>query len=160
MGVAPAIPKLGGKDGRSSKTITEKQNMSPEVKYRPTSGLRAHPFSLAIYGEPNVDDLLESMPVDGILEPLAVKPDGTVISGHRRLMAALRLGLETVPTIEVSYDDELDERRAIIAFNRQRRKTFSQQMREAEALEKLMRETARRRQATSGPGAWEAAIAW
>jgi len=79
--------------------------------------------------------------------PLAVKEDGTIISGHRRWQAALALKMEYVPVQVVRYADDLDEREAIIEFNRQREKTFSQKMAEAEELEAVERERARRRQA-------------
>jgi len=82
--------------------------------------------------------------------PLAIKEDGTIISGHRRWQAALALGMETVPVQIVGYADDLDEREAIIEFNRQREKTFSQKMAEAEELEAVERERARRRQAEAG----------
>jgi ParB family chromosome partitioning protein len=35
----------------------------------------------------------------GILQPLLVTPDGTVVAGHRRLAAARRVGLADVPVI-------------------------------------------------------------
>jgi 16S rRNA G966 N2-methylase RsmD len=54
--------------------------------------------------------------------------------------------METVPVQIVDYADDLDEREAIIEFNRQREKTFSQKMAEAEELEAIERERARRRQ--------------
>src|SRR5690606_18989631 len=96
------------------------------------------------------EDFVESVRRHGIMEPLAIKEDGTIISGHRRWQAALALGMETVPVRVVRYADDLDEREAIIEFNRQREKTFSQKMAEAEELEAVERERARRRKAEAG----------
>src|SRR5690606_27638771 len=62
---------------------------------------------------------------------------------------ALALKMESVPVQVVSYADDLDEREAIIEFNRQREKTFSQKMAEAEELEAVERERARQRQAAT-----------
>ncbi|HQE11031.1 MAG TPA: ParB N-terminal domain-containing protein, partial [Bacillota bacterium] len=95
-------------------------------------------------------DFIESVRRHGIMVPLAIKEDGTIISGHRRWQAALALGMETVPVQIVDYADDLDEREAIIEFNRQREKTFSQKMAEAEELETVERERARRRKAEAG----------
>src|SRR5690606_16097262 len=107
-----------------------------------------------IYGdEVPPEDFIESVRRHGIMVPLAIKEDGTIISGHRRWHAALALKMEYVPVRVVRYADELDEREAIIEFNRQREKTFSQKMAEAEELEAVERERARRRQATSTGGA-------
>src|SRR5262249_52552057 len=66
-------------------------------------------------------------------------------SGHRRLACALALGLGEVPCEVRSIPSGAARRRAILEYNRQRRKTFSQLMREADALEALMVAEARRR---------------
>lgn len=123
-----------------------------KVVYRAVSELQPHPLSLAIYGEDSIGDIRDSIAREGILTPLLVKPDGTIISGHRRYRAALELGMATVPAIEVTYEDPASEEIAVIEANRQRVKSFSQGMREGEELERIEREKARQRQATSGPG--------
>src|SRR5690606_7266470 len=118
------------------------------------TGQKPHPLNRTIYGdEAPPADFIESVRRHGIMVPLVIKEDGTIISGHRRWQAALALGMETVPVQIVGYADDLDEREAIIEFNRQREKTFSQKMAEAEELEAVERERARRRQATSTGGA-------
>ena len=75
----------------------------------------------------------------------AAQKQYTIISGHRRWWAATVIGLDEVPVRVVEFDDELDEREAIIFFNKQREKTFSQKMREADALEEVERERAKER---------------
>ena len=117
--------------------------------------LKTHPVSLAIYGDEPVDSQLqESIAARGVLVPLTIKADGTIISGHRRRKAAIACNLQAVPVVVVSFANELDERLAIIDHNRQRQKTVSQRMREAEELEAIERERAKGRQATSGPGVY------
>lgn len=118
---------------------------------RRTTDLKPHPMNRKLYGdEAPPADFIESVRRHGIMVPLAIKEDGTIISGHRRWQAALALGMETVPVQIVDYADDLDEREAIIEFNRQREKTFSQKMAEAEELETVERERARRRKAEAG----------
>jgi ParB/RepB/Spo0J family partition protein len=113
---------------------------------RRTTDLKPHPMNRKLYGdEAPPADFIESVRRHGIMVPLAIKEDGTIISGHRRWQAALALGMETVPVQIVDYADDLDEREAIITFNKQREKTFSQKMAEAEELEAVERERARRR---------------
>jgi ParB-like chromosome segregation protein Spo0J len=113
---------------------------------RRTTDLKPHPMNRKLYGEEVLPpEFVASIRENGILVPLAVKEDGTIISGHRRWQAALALGMETVPVQIVDYADDLDEREAIIEFNRQREKTFSQKMAEAEELEAVERERAERR---------------
>src|SRR5690606_28561175 len=89
---------------------------------------------------------IESERRHGIVVTLAITEYGTMISGQRRWQAALALKMEYVAVRVVRYADDLDEREAIVHFNRQREKTFSQKMAEAEELEAVERERARRRQ--------------
>src|SRR6516162_7297571 len=106
--------------------------------------LEPNPFSLSLYGDPatEVDDLLASIREHGILVAMVVAPGskpGTweVLSGHRRLACALALGLAEVPCEVRRLPAGTARHRAILEYNRQRRKTFSQLMREADALEEL-----------------------
>jgi hypothetical protein len=107
-------------------------------------------FSIETYGDPSTetDGLLDSIKEQGILVPLVVVRAGDawqVLSGHRRLACARRLGLPVVPCEVRSIRGESARRLAVLDYNRQRRKTFSQLMREADALETLLSQDARRR---------------
>ena len=55
----------------------------------------------------------------------------------RRWKAALQLGLTSVPVEVRSFKNEIEEKQAILDYNRYREKTFSQRMREAELLKKI-----------------------
>jgi N6-adenosine-specific RNA methylase IME4 len=116
-----------------------------------TTKLKAHPLNIQIYRDAEPDDgLLESVKANGILEPIVVTPDGTILSGHRRWRAALSLGLRDVPTREIIFDNELDEQERFIEFNHYRNKTFSQKMREAEKLKEIVSARARKKQQAQG----------
>ncbi len=76
-------------------------------KLRPFEG---HPYKVLDNGE--MDDLTESVRENGVLSPLIVRPlEGTdeyeVISGHRRLRAAERAGMQSVPAFvyEINRDE-------------------------------------------------------
>ena len=60
-----------------------------------------HPFK--VLDDEKMDELVESIKVNGVLTPVLVRPDdeGTyeMISGHRRLHAAKRAGLAKIPAI-------------------------------------------------------------
>ena len=100
--------------------------------------LNAHPLNLEVYGAEELPaDFVENVRAFGILEPIVIKADGTIISGHRRWRAATAIGLEAVPVRVVAFADTLDERQAILDYNRQREKTFSQRMREGEVWEAI-----------------------
>ncbi len=82
----------------------------------------------SILVEPNqpaeLDDiagLTESIREHGVIEPLIVTPDGRLLSGRRRIVAAKRAGLDAVP---VRVRDTADERATILvglAVNVERR---------------------------------------
>ncbi|MGN0546334.1 MAG: ParB/RepB/Spo0J family partition protein [Acutalibacteraceae bacterium] len=69
-----------------------------------------HPFSIPDNNEMNM--LIESIQQNGIINPLIVRPkentedEYEVVSGHRRLRAARKAGLKTVPALIYSIDRE------------------------------------------------------
>lgn len=68
---------------------------------------------------------LASVEKDGFLEDIIVTPDEDgkwrIISGHRRVMAARKLGKATVPCKVRNYPDKLSELRALMGANVHRR---------------------------------------
>ena len=77
----------------------------PIEKLRPFEG---HPFSVPDNDEMNM--LIESIQQNGIINPLIVRPkentedEYEVVSGHRRLRAARKAGLKTVPALIYAID--------------------------------------------------------
>lgn len=108
--------------------------------------LISHQLNATIYGHGDNDEdakLVESVRQDGVLHPLIILPDGTIISGHRRRMAAITAGLAEVPCIirdDLAGSDEITAAlvaRALIASNKQRQKTREQMAREAVELAEI-----------------------
>jgi DNA modification methylase/ParB-like chromosome segregation protein Spo0J len=134
------------------------QIAAESIVYRNASNLRENELSVSIYGADEFDDeegkkFLQSIAEKGVLEPIVIKAGGTVVSGHRRRAAVLKLYREgvlkddLVPCrVIVESVDALEEKELIVHYNRQRKKTFSQIMREAEVLEEVEKERARQRQ--------------
>ena len=75
----------------------------PIEKLRPFEG---HPFKVADNEE--MEQLVESIMPQGVLTPLVVRPlangEYEVISGHRRLHACKRAGIESVPALITEMD--------------------------------------------------------
>lgn len=127
----------------------------PASELLPVAKLAPSAFSVAVYGDPDAeaDGLLDSIAERGILVPLVIAPATggmrpgrfEVISGHRRLACAKRLGWELVPCVIRDLPPGDARRQGVLDYNRQRRKSFSQTMREADALEELLAPQARRR---------------
>ena len=67
-----------------------------------------HPFK--VLDDADMEELMESIRTHGVLTPLLVRPakPGTyeVVSGHRRLYACKKLGIETVPTLICTMERE------------------------------------------------------
>ena len=76
----------------------------PVSKLRPFEG---HPFK--VKDDEEMNTLIESIQTQGIFSPLVVRPientdEYEVISGHRRLHAAVKAGITEVPALVVSLD--------------------------------------------------------
>lgn len=74
---------------------------SIEIDIRAIYPFENHPFR--VVDDEKMDDLVESIKLNGILTPVLVRPDdkGTyeMVSGHRRLHAARRAGLLKIPAL-------------------------------------------------------------
>ena len=76
----------------------------PVEKLRPFAG---HPFK--VKDDEEMNTLIESVQIQGILSPLIVRPienteEYEVISGHRRLHAAVKAGIGEVPALIYALD--------------------------------------------------------
>lgn len=105
--------------------------------------LKHHKLNHDLYGEREDDDeLLESMELVKQLEAITLAADGvTIISGHRRVRCAKKLGWSTIEAI-IRKDLKEDSyvREAIIHSNRYRDKTVEQKAREYQELERIYAE--------------------
>ena len=112
--------------------------------------LLPHPLNKELYDgfSPEGSELSQSIRENGILEPILIKNDLTVISGHRRMACATHLSLDRVPCMFVQEGS--DDRVTIVEANRYRTKTFSERMREALLLERVESEKAAYRRAYKG----------
>ena len=125
--------------------------MTTTIRQMPTDKLHPHPSNIKIYGDGQPSpDFVNNIKKQGILVPLAVTKNGTIISGMRRWQAAKTCEMETVPVEVVSYESKLEEREAIISYNRQRDKNYSQRMAEAAELEAIESAKAVRAQVEAG----------
>jgi ParB-like chromosome segregation protein Spo0J len=138
--------------GISSRTPDERAKL---IRYRKPEDLLPllHPLNEKIYGEAVVDEaLLKSIREDGVIEPIVIclatvphyaKAQGGhrgqleyVISGHRRLAAAIKVGLKKVP-VRVMFESETSEAQVVkylILYNQQRVRGEKIKAREAAEL--------------------------
>ena len=80
-----------------------------EIEINRIHAFKDHPFK--VLDDEKMADLVESVKTYGVLTPVLLRSDGEngyeMISGHRRMHAAVRAGLKTIPAIvrELSDDD-------------------------------------------------------
>lgn len=80
-----------------------------EIEIRKIHSFAEHPFK--VLDDEKMLDLIESVKANGVLTPVLIRPDAQngyeMISGHRRMHAAMLAGFETIPAIvrELSDDD-------------------------------------------------------
>ena len=102
--------------------------------------LKVHPrnaeFFDDVYGA-EFDRLVESIEDHGVLIPLRVTKDMTIISGHQRVRAAIQAGCPDVPVIFDESDDENDVLMKLIETNFGRMK--NDKVKQAKWLEEYMR---------------------
>ena len=95
----PSIDELLGVSGEESAT---------DIEISRIHSFANHPFK--VLDDDKMDDLVESIKQNGVLTPVLVRPDKNnsyeMISGHRRMHAAIKAGLETIPAIVRDMDDD------------------------------------------------------
>lgn len=134
--------------------------MNSQIEQRDPRSLKNHLLNIELYGTHPLPEFVGSIKAHGVLAPLTISTDGTIISGHSRRAAAIVAGLEMVPCVVSPLTDPDEIERALIESNRQREKTNEQKAREAMRLleiEKRLAEKRRRanlRQGISVPE-WE-----
>ena len=70
------------------------------------------------HNEEQVIQIAASIKEFGFTNPVLIDGENGIIAGHGRLMAAKKLGLEEVPTIELSYLSEAQRKAYILADNK------------------------------------------
>ena len=119
------------------------------VRSLPVEALEDNPmnrFSMA--EDEQFQATLSSVEKDGFLEDIVVTPAGEgrwrIVSGHRRVAAARKLGKSSVPCKIREYPDKLAELRALMGANLHRRNLSPFDMaRQLETLRDVLRQEGR-----------------
>lgn len=97
---------------------TDQQAEDLRITYRNPSELIPYTNNAKHHGQRQVDAVAASISKFGFLNPILLDGGDGVVAGHCRLMAAMALGLDRVPTIEISHLSGDLKRAYIIADNR------------------------------------------
>ena len=92
--------------------------MKLSIKYRPLGELIPYVRNSRTHSEEQVTQIAASIKEFGFTNPVLVDGENGIIAGHGRVMAAKKLGLKDVPTIELSHMTEAQRRAYVIADNK------------------------------------------
>ena len=88
------------------------------VTYRPVGDLIPDPRNARTHSKRQIDQIRASIEAFGFTNPILADPEGHIIAGHGRLMAARATGLAEVPVITLSGLSEIQKRALRIADNK------------------------------------------
>jgi len=119
-----------------------------EIQMKTTDGILINVMNISDikYAEPiremgDLTDLIETMPEVGLINPITVTEDGTLLAGRRRFAAAKKLGWDEIPVHILDPKDEI-ERVLIEYYENVKRKslTDAENRRYIAKIDALMRE--------------------
>jgi len=90
----------------------------PDYKPAPVENLVPYARNSRTHSAAQVDKIAASIKEFGFLNPVIVDGENGIIAGHGRILAAQKLGLETVPTIEAAHLTDAQRKAYVIADNR------------------------------------------
>ena len=88
------------------------------IQYKPISELRARSTNSRRHSQKQLAQIAASITAYGFTVPVLIDEDGILIAGHGRLEAAKLIGMEEVPTIQLSGLSEAEVRAYVIADNK------------------------------------------
>jgi ParB-like chromosome segregation protein Spo0J len=88
------------------------------ITYRPIGDLIPYARNARTHSEAQVALIAGSIREYGFTNPVLVDGENGIIAGHGRVMAARKLGLATVPVIELAHLTEAQRRAYILADNK------------------------------------------
>ncbi len=89
-----------------------------KVVYRKVSELIPYARNARTHSDEQIERIANSIKEFGWTNPILIDGENGIIAGHGRILAARKLGIEKVPTIELSGLTEAQKRAYIIADNR------------------------------------------
>jgi len=90
----------------------------PQYKTVPTASLIPYVRNARTHSPDQVDKIVASIREFGFLNPIITDGQNGIVAGHGRVMAAQKLGLDTLPTIDAAHLTEAQRRAYVLADNR------------------------------------------
>lgn len=84
------------------------EELAMEIELKSITPFRSHPFK--VLNDEKMEDLINSIKENGVITPVLIRPTEKnhyeMISGHRRMYAARKAGLATIPAIVREMSDD------------------------------------------------------
>jgi len=90
----------------------------PQYKTVPTASLIPYARNARTHSPAQVDKIAASIREFGFLNPIVTDGQNGIVAGHGRVMAAQKLELDTLPTIDAAHLTEAQRRAYVLADNR------------------------------------------
>ena len=90
----------------------------PQYKTVPTASLIPYVRNARTHSPAQVDKIAASIREFGFLNPIITDGQSGIVAGHGRVMAAQKLGLDTLPTIDAAHLTEAQRRAYVLTDNR------------------------------------------
>jgi hypothetical protein len=92
--------------------------MAKRIEHRKLSEVTLYPRNPRRDSDAQISQIAGSILAFGFNSPILVDAKGGIIAGHGRYLAALKLGLETVPTVVLDHLSETEKRAYLLADNK------------------------------------------
>src|SRR5450759_4684687 len=89
-----------------------------QIEYIPIRELRPYPNNARTHSRKQVKQIANSIERFGFCNPVLIDNDKQIIAGHGRVEAAKLLGIDAVPTCQLSHLSDADKRAYILAYNK------------------------------------------
>src|SRR5271163_3924315 len=89
-----------------------------KIAYRQISDLKPYARNARTHSKRQIRQIADSIKALGFTNPVLLKTNSTIIAGHGRVEAARLLGMNEVPTIQLSNLTEDEVRAYILADNK------------------------------------------
>ncbi len=88
------------------------------LNYKDVNALKPYERNSKLHDKKQVLQIAESIKKFGFNVPVLIDQDNNIIAGHGRVMASKELGMEKIPTIQISHLTEAQKRAFIITDNK------------------------------------------
>ena len=92
--------------------------VADKIEHWPLARLLPYARNARTHSDDQVAQIAASIVEFGFTNPCLVGADGVLVAGHGRLLAARKLGLDTVPVVVLDHLTPIQRRALVIADNR------------------------------------------